>query len=61
MEKDLDEFIEKSELLFSSTESLNIYINSFEVKNLTGSKDPVKLIIKPYPPSIEIQKYKLLK
>lgn len=60
MEKDLDKFVEKSELLFTSTESLNIYINSFEIKKMTGSKDPVKLIVKPNPASIIIQKYKLL-
>ena len=60
MEKDLSEINEESELLFTSTESLNVYINGTEIKKITGSKDPVKLIVKPYPSSIEIQKYKLL-
>lgn len=60
MEKNLNEFTERSELLLTSSEALNIYINGIEIKKIAGYDSPVRLIVKPYPPSIIIQKFKPL-
>ena len=49
MEKDLVEINKISELLFTSTEYLNVYINGLEIKKITGSKNPVKVVVKPFP------------
>jgi len=60
MAVDFETFISSAELIISSTESLNIYINGFEVEKISNYNNPIKLTFIPSPPSIEIQKYKPL-
>ena len=60
MAVDFETFISSAELIISSTKSLNIYINGFEVEKISNYDNPMKLTFKPSPPSIEIQKYKPL-
>ena len=60
MAVDFETFISSAELIISSTKSLNIYINGFEIEKISNYDNPIKLTFKPSPPSIEIQKYKPL-
>ena len=56
----LDELVKKSELIFSHTENLSVYINGYTI-NTNDHQFPVKLIIKPTnPPSLVIQRFKPL-
>ena len=59
-ELDLNAFIEPSELIFTSTIGLTLFINATEIKQISGSDFPLRLIINPNPPSIAIQRYKPL-
>ena len=60
MEVDFETFISSAELIISSAESLNLYINGSEVEKISNYNNPIKLTFKPTPPSVEIQKYKPL-
>ena len=57
-ELDLNAFIEPSELIFTSTKGLTLFINGTELKQISGSEFPIRLIINPNPPSISVQRYK---
>jgi len=60
VEKTLETFKIKSELLFTNTVDLSIYINGYAI-NTQDHKYPVKLTIKPTtPPSLIIQRYRPL-
>ena len=59
-EKDLNPFIEKSELIFSSTKGLTLFINSKQINQISEYLHPLKIIVKPKPPSMSIQRYKPL-
>ena len=59
-EKALEKFSKNSELIFSHTENLSVYINGYTI-NTNGHQFPVKLIIKPTnPPSLVIQRFRPL-
>ena len=60
MTEDFEAFISSAELIISSAEEINIYINGSEIEKISIYDNPIKLTIKPSPPSIEIQKYKPL-
>jgi len=60
MEEDLESFIFGAELIFNSTELFSFYINGTEIKNVANYNYPMRLVIKPDPPSIFIQRYKPL-
>lgn len=60
MTEDFEAFISSAELIISSAEEINIYINGSEIERISNYDNPIKLTIKPSPPSIEIQKYKPL-
>ena len=57
-ELDLNAFVEPSELIFTSTRGLTLFINGTELKQITGYQYPLKLIINPTPPSLFIHRYK---
>ena len=57
-ELDLNAFVEPSELIFTSTRGLTLFINGTELKQITGYQYPLKLIINPTPPSLSIHRYK---
>ena len=59
-EQDLGAFVKSSELVFTTTKGLALYINAIEIKHLSGYEHPLRLIIKPSPPSMAIQRYKPL-
>lgn len=60
MEQDLESFISTAEIILNSTKSVSMYINGTEIENITNYKNPMRLIIKPNPPSVAIQRYKRL-
>ena len=57
-ELDLNAFVEPSELIFTSTRGLTLFINGTELKQIAGYQYPLKLIINPTPPSLFIHRYK---
>ena len=57
-ELDLNAFVEPSELIFTSTRGLTLFINGTELKQISGYQYPLKLIINPTPPSLSIHRYK---
>mgnify|MGYP001157167879 CR=1 FL=1 len=59
-ELDLDAFIKSSELIFTSTEGLSLFINANEIKQVSEYKYPIRLVMRPKPPSMAIQYYKPL-
>ena len=60
VEKTLEKFKTRSELLFTHTAGLSIFINGYTI-NTQGHQNPVKLTIKPTnPPSLVIQRYRPL-
>jgi len=60
VEKTLEKFKNRSELLFTHTAGLSIFINGYTI-NTQGHQHPVKLTIKPTnPPSLVIQRYRPL-
>ena len=59
-ELDLESFINASELIFTSTTGLSLFINANEIKQISGYEFPIRLIIRPEPPSMAIQRYKPL-
>ena len=59
-ELDLKSFINTSELIFTSTAGLSLFINANEIKQISGYEFPIRLVIRPEPPSMAIQRYKPL-
>ena len=59
-ELDLEAFIKPSELIFTSTKGLSLFINANEIKQVSGYEYPIRLVIRPKPPSMVIQYYKPL-
>ena len=57
-ELDLNPFIEKSEIIFNATNGLTFFINATELKQISGSEFPIRIVFEPAPPSISIQSYK---
>ena len=57
-ELDLNPFVELSELIFTSTQGLTLFINGTELKQIAGYQYPMKLIINPTPPSLSIHRFK---
>ena len=55
----LKAFVQKSELLFSHTNGLSLYINGYPI-NVRDYPYPLKMKIKPKPPSLIIEKYQPL-
>tara|TARA_B100001250_G_scaffold153000_1_gene131372 strand:+ start:310 stop:1143 length:834 start_codon:yes stop_codon:yes gene_type:complete len=58
-QKVLKAFVQKSELLFSHTNGLSLYINGYPI-NIRDYPYPLKMKINPKPPSLIIQKYQPL-
>ena len=59
-ELDLDAFIKPSELIFTSTKGLSLFINANEIKQVSEYEYPIRLVMRPKPPSMAIQYYKPL-
>tara|TARA_Y100001970_G_C14171455_1_gene824427 strand:+ start:876 stop:1694 length:819 start_codon:yes stop_codon:yes gene_type:complete len=59
-EQDLEAFVNQSNLLFPNTKGLTLYINGVNLQNIKDYNHPLRLTIKPSPPSIVIQRYKPL-
>ena len=59
-QKVLKAFVQKSEILFTHTNGLSLFINGLPQKNITDYPYPLKMIINPKPPSLIIQKYQPL-
>jgi transcriptional regulator with XRE-family HTH domain len=57
-DQNLDPFINQSELFFSTTIGLTLYINGVNIQNISDYEHPLRIIIKPSPPSMIIQRYK---
>ena len=57
-ELDLNPFVEKSEIVFNATKGLTLFINAFELKQISGYEYPLRLIFEPNPPSISIHRFK---
>jgi hypothetical protein len=60
-EQDLNAFVKTSELLFSNTNGLTLFINGVNITNITNYNNPLRLTIRPSPPSMVIQRYKPLR
>ena len=58
-QKVLKAFVQKSELLFSHTNGLSLYINGYPI-NIRDYPYPLKMKINPKPPSLIIEKYQPL-
>ena len=59
-EIDLESFSNTSELIFTSTTGLSLFINANEIKQISGYEFPIRLVIRTEPPSMAIQRYKPL-
>ena len=57
-DQNLDPFINQAELFFSTTIGLTLYINGVNIQNISNYEYPLRLIIKPSPPTMIIQRYK---
>ena len=57
-DQNLDPFVNQSELFFSTTVGLTLYINGVNIQNISDYEHPLRIIIKPSPPSMIIQRYK---
>jgi len=57
-EYDLDAFVESSDLLFNNTMGLSTFINGQEIQDISDYKYPLRLTIKPEPPTMVIQRFK---
>ena len=60
-EQDLEVFVNPSELLFAHTKGLTIFINGVNLQRISDYSHPLRLTIKPNPPSMVIQRYKPLR
>ncbi len=59
-ELDLEAFINNSELIFSTTKGISIFINATEIKKVSEYNFPIRLTINSKPPSVRIQRFKPL-
>ena len=59
-ELDLEAFIKSSEFIFTSTKGLSLFVNANEIKQVSEYEYPIRLVIRPKPPSMAIQYYKPL-
>ena len=59
-ELDLEAFIKSSEFIFTSTKGLSLFVNANEIKQVSEYEYPIRLIIRPKPPSMIIQYYRPL-
>ena len=59
-ELDLEAFINNSELIFSTTKGISIFINATEIKKVSDYNFPIRLAINSKPPSVRIQRFKPL-
>lgn len=57
-EYDLDAFVDSSDLLFNNTLGLSTFINGQEIQDITDYQYPLRLTIKPEPPTLVIQRFK---
>ena len=56
-EHDLGAFINSSELLFTNTKGLTIFINGVNLNHISNYDHPLRLTIKPNPPSMAVHRY----
>ena len=59
-EIDLESFENNSELIFSHTIGVTIFVNATEIDKVSEYEHPIRLIIKTNPPSVGIQRFKPL-
>ena len=59
-EIDLESFENNSELIFSHTMGVTIFVNATEIDKVSEYEHPIRLIIKTNPPSVGIQRFKPL-
>ena len=59
-ENNLETSSEMSELIFSSTVGLSMFINSTEIKQVSNYNNPLRMFIKSNPSSISIERFKPL-
>ena len=59
-ENNLETSGEMSELIFSSTVGLSMFINSTEIKQVSNYNNPLRVFIKSNPSSISIERFKPL-
>ena len=59
-EIDLEAFVNNSELIFSHTMGVTIFVNATVIDKVAEYDYPIRLIIKTNPPSVGIQKFKPL-
>ena len=59
-EVDLNPFINNTELIFTKTRGVSIFINAKEVEKAAEYDYPIRLAINTKPPSIKIQRFKPL-
>ena len=59
-EIDLESFENNSELIFSHTIGVTIFVNATEIDKVSEYEYPIRLIIKTNPPSVGIQRFKPL-
>ena len=57
-DQNLKPFVKQSELFFSTTKGLTLYINGVNIQNISDYEHPLRLTIKPSPPSMIIKRYK---
>jgi hypothetical protein len=51
----------KTDFLFTDTKGLSIYINAHSLQNISNYEHPLKLTLKPNPPTMIVQWYKPLR
>lgn len=56
-EHDLGAFINSSALLFTNTKGLTIFINGVNLNHISNYDHPLRLTIKPNPPSMAVHRY----
>ena len=59
-ELNLEAFFNNSELIFSTTKGISIFINATEIKKVAEYDFPIRLAINSKPPSVRIQRFKPL-
>ena len=59
-EIDLEAFENSSELIFSHTMGVTIFVNATVIDKVSDHDHPIRLIIKTNPPSVGIQRFKPL-
>ena len=59
-ETDIGVFVNTSELMFNHTIGLTVFVNGLNLASISNYNYPLRLTIKPYPPSVVIQRYKPL-